>query len=240
MPKCSSCGTDQPDGAVFCDNCGQPLTGAGAPPQPVRPPAGPAPSYPAGPAPSYPPAGPPPAPAGAAPVCPACGTPGVAGEIYCSNCGAALTGAGAPVAGPAPAYPPAGPAPAPAYPPAGPAPAPAYYPSPAMVGNATLTTVTGQRLPLLNKAEYLIGREDPVSGVFPDVDLTPHGGDEGGVSRRHAIIRFVGGQWTIEDLDTTNHTWVNNQKIPARQQVPLQPTGTQVRLGKVALTFTSP
>jgi len=109
-----------------------------------------------------------------------------------------------------------------------------------MVGNATLTTVTGQRLPLMNKAEYLIGREDPVSGVFPDVDLTPHGGDEGGVSRRHAIIRFVGGQWTIEDLDTTNHTWVNNQKIPARQQVPLQPTGTQVRLGKVALTFTSP
>ena len=58
-----------------------------------------------------------------------------------------------------------------------------------------------------------MGREDPYTGVFPDVDLTPHGAEEGGVSRRHFKITFSGGQYLVEDLNSTNFTFVNNQRL---------------------------
>src|SRR5262244_1756491 len=59
---------------------------------------------------------------------------------------------------------------------------------------------------LAGKTEVLIGREDPVSNIFPDVDLTPHGGEEGGVSRLHAKIFLQGSQYMIEDQNSTNFT----------------------------------
>src|SRR5688572_16435739 len=34
----------------------------------------------------------------------------------------------------------------------------------------------------------MLGRSDPVPAVKPDIDLAPFGGQEKGVSRRHAII----------------------------------------------------
>jgi pSer/pThr/pTyr-binding forkhead associated (FHA) protein len=82
----------------------------------------------------------------------------------------------------------------------------------------------------------IIGREDPVSGHFPDIDLTDHGGDEGGVSRKHARIYTESGQFYIEDLKSVNFTYVNRQKLPPRQPQPLN-NGDEIRLGNVKLTF---
>ena len=84
--------------------------------------------------------------------------------------------------------------------------------------------------------EILIGREDPVSGVFPDVDLTPHGGEEGGVSRRHARIFVEGGAYFIEDLDSTNFTFVNKQKLAPKTRQALN-DGDEIRCGRVALVL---
>jgi pSer/pThr/pTyr-binding forkhead associated (FHA) protein len=81
-----------------------------------------------------------------------------------------------------------------------------------------------------------IGREDPVSQVFPDIDLTDYGGDEGGVSRMHARITQQGGQFYIEDLDSTNYTFVNQQRLQPRQPHPLQDED-EVRFGRVKATF---
>ncbi len=86
------------------------------------------------------------------------------------------------------------------------------------------------------KAEYIIGREDPVSNTFPDVDMTLYGGDEGGVSRRHARLYQQGGQWFIEDFGSTNFTFVNNQKVLPGIPTPLS-NSVELRLGKVKLTF---
>jgi len=86
------------------------------------------------------------------------------------------------------------------------------------------------------KSEILLGREDPVSNVFPDIDLTPHGGDEGGVSRRHARIFAQGNQLFVEDLNSTNYTYVNQQKLTPGQPHPLK-DGDEIRLGKVRLTY---
>jgi pSer/pThr/pTyr-binding forkhead associated (FHA) protein len=111
----------------------------------------------------------------------------------------------------------------PAYPPAG--------------GTPTLIAETGAQLTLTpGKTEYLIGREDPVSNSFPDVDLTPHGGDQGGVSRRHARLLNQGGQWLLEDLGAINFTFVNNQKVLPNQPVPVS-NGAELRFGKVKVTF---
>jgi pSer/pThr/pTyr-binding forkhead associated (FHA) protein len=88
------------------------------------------------------------------------------------------------------------------------------------------------------KTVIVIGREDPVSGVFPDIDLDPHGGHEGGVGRRHAQIILQGGQLYIEDLDSVNGTVVNKQKIAPRQPRSLN-HGDELRFGKMVLTYYS-
>jgi pSer/pThr/pTyr-binding forkhead associated (FHA) protein len=84
--------------------------------------------------------------------------------------------------------------------------------------------------------EVIIGREDPVSGIFPDVDLTDHGGDEGGVSRQHARVFVQGDQVLIEDLNSTNYTYVNQQRLVPGQLQPLD-DGDEILMGRVKLIY---
>ena len=95
---------------------------------------------------------------------------------------------------------------------------------------------SGVQLPLAGKSEFFIGREDPIGNFFPDADLTPHGGDAGGVSRRHAKINVYGNQVMFEDLNSTNGSFVNKVKVQPGQPVPLT-NGAEVRVGKVVLLF---
>lgn len=207
MSICPQCNNQNPDGAAFCDNCGASLVGV-APPQPVAPVAPATPAAPVAPA--------------AGMVCPSCGTPAIPGEAFCDNCGASLAAAPPPVV----------------QPPVTPVPPPPVTPPPPVVAIRPRLVVagTGAEFDLSGKAEIVIGREDPVSGVFPEVDLTPHGGEEGGVSRRHAKLTVRGNQWLIEDLKTTNFTFVNNQKLNPGVPQPLN-NGDQIRLGRVLMTF---
>ncbi len=95
----------------------------------------------------------------------------------------------------------------------------------------------GQELPLpTNKTEIIVGREDPVSQIFPEIDLTPHGGESGGVSRQHARISQQNGQWTIVDLDSTNYTRVDGARIAPNMPTPIY-DGTQIYFGRVAVVF---
>jgi pSer/pThr/pTyr-binding forkhead associated (FHA) protein len=94
---------------------------------------------------------------------------------------------------------------------------------------------SGTKIPL-RKKESIIGREDPISNIFPDIDTTPFGGLEGGVSRRHARIYQQGGVYYIEDMNSTNYTLVNKQKVdPANGQK--LAAGDEIRLGRVAFMF---
>lgn len=61
---------------------------------------------------------------------------------------------------------------------------------------------------LINDNEALIGRWDADGGIFPDVDLDTED-PEAKVSRRHARIVRRGEQYFIEDLGSTNGTFVN-------------------------------
>ena len=94
---------------------------------------------------------------------------------------------------------------------------------------------TGEKI-LLTEQEAIIGREDPISSIFPDIDTTPFGGLEGGVSRKHARVYEKDGSYYIEDLNSTNYTLINKQKVDPSTSQSLA-AGDEIRLGRVALLF---
>jgi predicted amidophosphoribosyltransferase len=124
------------------------------------------------------------------------------------------------------------PAPVPVVP-AAPEPAPAATPVPRLVMDE------GKDLLLpTDKPEIIVGREDPISGIFPEIDLTPYGGETGGVSRQHARLNHSAGQWTVTDLNSTNYTRVDGVKIEPNVATPLN-DGARLQFGRVAMTFRS-
>ncbi|HEX9373443.1 MAG TPA: FHA domain-containing protein [Roseiflexaceae bacterium] len=95
----------------------------------------------------------------------------------------------------------------------------------------------GKELPLpIDKAEIIVGREDPISGIFPEIDLTPYGGETGGVSRQHARINHVDGQWTVTDLNSTNYTRVDGNKLDPSLPAPIK-DGSRIQFGRIVVTF---
>jgi serine/threonine-protein kinase len=88
----------------------------------------------------------------------------------------------------------------------------------------------------LNKESNLIGRTDPISGVFPEIDLSRHD-PQSKVSRRHARIWRERDRYWVEDLSSANGTILNEmtQLVPKRPQ--LLKDGDRVRLGEVRLLF---
>jgi predicted component of type VI protein secretion system len=56
--------------------------------------------------------------------------------------------------------------------------------------------------------------------------------DDPTVSRRHAALRWCEGVWMLEDLSSTNGTWVNGRRV--RTSAPVRP-GDVVQLGETQL-----
>lgn len=248
---CHQCGAENPDWASFCDQCGTRLIhpGAAGTEAETQPPL------------ANPPAAPAVAPAtttGGATTCEQCGNPVLPGEAFCDNCGAPQATVAPPSGQPDQNYPPpqpfnpsmptatpaAPPSVSPTQPPTTPVPpaqpvppAPPPAPPAAPAGSVTLSiqipaTQTTVALPQRN--ELTVGRADPISQFYPDLDLTPFGGIEHGVGRRHLRIVHQNGTVAIEDLDSTNGTYHNGTKLPARQQQPIQ-SGDEIRLGNFVL-----
>ena len=146
------------------------------------------------------------------------------GSAFCDECGERLDGGSATATAPASAAPTTGGA-------TMPAPAPATAASPRLIIQDDNTVVD-----LRGKSEALVGREDPVSNVYPDVDMTPHNGEEGGVSRIHAKILINGNQYMVEDQNSTNSTFVNRQKLAPKTPTPIK-DGDELRFGRVVAIF---
>jgi len=164
---------------------------------------------------------------------------------------------GAPVRGPAAGVPPAAavapaptpapipaPAPAPALPPLRPAAPPAgagerlkhtlhgldAVPRPAPAGAAPLAsllvksgTLKNQRFPVRTPV-FNIGRADYNDIVLPDPS----------VSTAHAKLQRREGVWVVVDLDSTNGTFVDGERVTGES--PLAP-GTLLRFGDIQLVF---
>jgi len=91
---------------------------------------------------------------------------------------------------------------------------------------------TGEEILLPEKDEVIIGREDPVSAIFPDVDTTAYGGDEDGVSRKHARIFRENDSYFVEDLNTTNASFLNKTKL-APETPSILNDGDELMLGRL-------
>jgi serine/threonine protein kinase len=104
------------------------------------------------------------------------------------------------------------------------------------VGPHLIVMGTGARISLPKVEEVLVGRIDPHTTLSPDVDLGEHGGSMAGVSRNHArLLRFPEG-WLLEDLNSTNGTFVNQVQLTPGQPVRIR-TGDIIRCGQLLLTF---
>lgn len=79
-----------------------------------------------------------------------------------------------------------------------------------------------------------MGRLDPGGNIFPEIDLTYDGGVEKGVSRRHARIMKREHKIYVEDLGSSNGTFINGQKL-----MPFFPEiltdGDDLQLGKLQI-----
>jgi len=80
--------------------------------------------------------------------------------------------------------------------------------------------------------KIVMGRSDNSSAQKPDLDLTPFGALEKGVSRLHAAIIRTEDTLTLIDMGSSNGTHLNGQRL-----IPDQPRilrdGDELRLGKL-------
>ena len=236
---CSACGYRNPPGEAYCANCGVQLQPAQAQSE-LAPAEKPVSKDLPNPAPAE----------SEIKICPTCGSDNPVSADFCDNCGFWLT----PVI-PALEQPPVG------LPGAGPVAQPglaqpvspvilAAVSQPPLPGAPsafeTLTvtrsvgrlfsTSTNSSLPLPPQSEIILGRRDPDRGIYPDVDLSGQGTAGNSVSRQHARLLVQGNQVYVEDLNSTNATYLNRQRLQPGQRYLLN-NGDELRLGGVALVY---
>jgi len=141
-------------------------------------------------------------------ICPSCGRENRIGTLFCIECGAYL-----PTGGPLQTE----------MLPEEDLPISCENPwTSASVEEATEKTLTplqlkvlpaGRRIQLPPKPEVHLGRRDMTHDILPDVDLTPDGGQEGGVSRRHCTIHQQGSNYLVEDIGSANGTFLNGRRL---------------------------
>lgn len=95
---------------------------------------------------------------------------------------------------------------------------------------------SGMEFHLSASSETTLGRKDPVTGIYPDVDLTPLDSQRS-ISRRHAKIHRRGDRFFLsEDIGTMNGTFVNGERLETGVPGEVR-DGDEVRIGVVELTL---
>lgn len=92
----------------------------------------------------------------------------------------------------------------------------------------------------IEKVDNLLGRRDPMSNIFPEVDLSKFD-PQTKISRRHARIIHDGADYLIEDLGSSNGTTVLSSASGNLRLRPNQPhrlaNGDRIKLGDTTLHF---
>jgi eukaryotic-like serine/threonine-protein kinase len=162
--------------------------------------------------------------------CGFCGQKIVASDLFCPFCGAkqpladaaAASGGGGAGAGFA-------------------AQKPAYV-APRMTARLYVISTGDLDAPVFNleKDMSLIGRRDPISNIFPEVDLSKFD-PQTKISRRHARIWREGDGFLVEDLGSSNGTLLVTKSSESVRLLPQQPRplshGDKLKLGDTTLHF---
>jgi len=118
---------------------------------------------------------------------------------------------------------------------------PGYEPKPGTAGSAKSPLVppkqarivvisSGQQIPL-NGELMVVGRQDPILGIFPEINLA-----DKTVGRRHAYLRNQQGSYTVEDLNALNKTRLNGITLTPHEERTLK-DGDILRFGSVEVRF---
>jgi pSer/pThr/pTyr-binding forkhead associated (FHA) protein len=92
------------------------------------------------------------------------------------------------------------------------------------------------RLP--NQGDVIFGRFEHGFSSPPDIDLSLEDGLIPSVSRRHALLISRNGQHWIEDMGSSNGTYVNGHPVSLGQTVQLS-SGDRLLLGRCRLIYTT-
>ena len=122
-------------------------------------------------------------------------------------------------------------------------PEPGYEQNLGIVGNSAVKQVvappkqarlivisSGQPIPL-NGELMVVGRQDPILGIFPEINLA-----DKTVGRRHAYVRNQQGTYTVEDLNALNKTRLNGITLTPHEERTLK-DGDILRFGSVEVRF---
>jgi len=93
-----------------------------------------------------------------------------------------------------------------------------------------LVSSNGQAI-ALTRDLMVVGRQDPVLGIFPEINLA-----DKTVGRRHAYLRNQHGQFTVEDLNALNKTRLNGEILTPYEERSLK-DGDILRFGSVEVRF---
>jgi pSer/pThr/pTyr-binding forkhead associated (FHA) protein len=106
--------------------------------------------------------------------------------------------------------------------------------------NAVALYIDNDAEPLILEVsnQAILGRYTPNSTPQPRVDLTPYRALERGVSRMHAIIRRTGTGLVLQDLASSNGTWLNGVKLQPYVQTPLK-SGDHFQLSQIDIEIYS-
>jgi pSer/pThr/pTyr-binding forkhead associated (FHA) protein len=79
-----------------------------------------------------------------------------------------------------------------------------------------------------------IGRVDPTTTIFPEIDLTDEGTPAKSVSRRHARILKQDNMVKLEDMGSVNGTFINGARLDPYMPEGLR-DGDMLQLGKISI-----
>ena len=95
---------------------------------------------------------------------------------------------------------------------------------------------SGMELQLMAGDETSVGRRDPVTGIHPDIDLTPID-TQRSISRRHATLFRQDDKFYVrEEIGTMNGTFINDERVQTGVPVEFK-DGDEVRFGLVKTVF---
>jgi pSer/pThr/pTyr-binding forkhead associated (FHA) protein len=82
--------------------------------------------------------------------------------------------------------------------------------------------------------QTILGRYSSQGSAQPQIDLTPYGAFDKGISRMHAILKKSKNGLEIEDLASANGTWLNTKRLQPYMATPLR-SGDHIRIGQIEI-----
>ncbi|MDQ7026558.1 MAG: FHA domain-containing protein [Anaerolineae bacterium] len=91
-----------------------------------------------------------------------------------------------------------------------------------------------ERLMLTEDTDLILGRFSMDSHLDSEVNLSPYGADDRGVSRHHACLQIKDNHLYITDLGSTNGTFIAGKRLNPQQPTLLH-KGVEILLGRLQI-----